>query len=174
MPDGLRSDPADWTDPRHQRGVEGERCAMRYLLARGWQVVAHRFRVGRAEIDLVVRKGRLVAFVEVKARLGDAFGSPLEAVRGAKRRDLVKVARAWMDRHGRPGDVYRFDCIGVLDGRLDRTVGEVAGAVLGVVKRDFSHPLYRRLFPNAPSDVKNLGLESELEVVRTIADLEFV
>ena len=119
VPDGLRSDPADWTDPRHQRGVEGERHAMRYLLARGWQIVAHRFRVGRAEIDLVARRGRLVAFVEVRARRDDAFGSPLEAVRGAKRRELVKVARAWMDRHGRAGDVYRFDCIGILGAKLE-------------------------------------------------------
>ena len=116
---GLRSDPSTWTDPRQQRGIEGERQAIGYLLARGWQIAAHRFRVGRHEIDLVARRGCLVAFVEVKSRRGDAFGSPLEAVRGPKRRELVKGARAWMDRFGRPGDVYRFDCIGVLGGRLE-------------------------------------------------------
>lgn len=92
---------------------------MEFLLATGWEIAAHRFRAGRSEIDLVARKGRLVAFVEVKARRGAGFGSPLEAVTGAKRRDLVKVARAWMDRFGRPGDVYRFDCIGVQSGQLE-------------------------------------------------------
>jgi putative endonuclease len=115
---GLRSDPGDWTDPRHQRGVEGERQAIGYLLARGWEIAAHRFRAGRGEIDVIARRGRLVAFIEVKTRRGPAFGDPLEAVSGPKRRDLVRVARAWMDRFGRPGDVYRFDCIGVLGGRL--------------------------------------------------------
>lgn len=119
MYSGLRSDPADWKDPRQQRGLAGEEQAIGYLLARGWQIVAHRFRVGRSEIDLVARRGSLVAFVEVKSRRDGAFGHPLEAVRGPKRRDLVKVARAWMDRFGRPGDVYRFDCIGVVGRRFE-------------------------------------------------------
>jgi putative endonuclease len=119
VPTGLRSDPAGWTDPRHRRGLEAERRAIAFLLSRGWEVTAHRFRAGRSELDLVIRKGRLVAFVEVKARQGDGFGDPLEAVTGPKRRDLVRVARAWIDRFGRPGDVYRFDCIGVLGRRLE-------------------------------------------------------
>lgn len=119
MHSGLRSDPDGWTDPRHQHGLEAERQAIGFLLARGWEIAAHRFRAGRGEIDLVARRGRLVAFVEVKARRGDAFGSPLAAVTGPKRRDLVRVARAWIDQHGRPRDVFRFDCIGVQGGRLE-------------------------------------------------------
>ena len=116
---GLRSDPAEWKDERHKRGLAGERQAMQYLLSQGWHVVAHRFRVGHTEIDLIARKGDLVAFVEVKARRGDAFGSPLEAVTGAKRRELVKAARVWVDRYGRPADVYRFDCIALTSNKLE-------------------------------------------------------
>jgi len=116
---GLRSDPAGWTDERHKRGLAGEQQAIQYLLSRGWHIVAHRFRVGHTEIDLIVQQGSLVAFVEVKARRGDAFGSPLEAVTGAKRRELVKAARVWVDRYGRPSDVYRFDCIALTDGKLE-------------------------------------------------------
>ena len=119
MKTGLRSDPAEWTDERHKRGLAGEQQAIQYLLSRGWHIVAHRFRVGHTDIDLIVRQGSLVAFVEVKARRGDAFGSPLEAVTGAKRRDLVKAARVWVDRYGRPSDVYRFDCIALTDGKLE-------------------------------------------------------
>ena len=119
MKTGLRSDPAEWTDERHKRGLAGEQQAIQYLLSRGWHIVAHRFRVGHTDIDLIVRQGNLVAFVEVKARRGDAFGSPLEAVTGAKRRDLVKAARVWVDRYGRPSDVYRFDCIALTDGKLE-------------------------------------------------------
>ena len=99
---GLRSDPTQWTDERQRRGLAGEEQAIRYLLSRGWALVAHRFRVGRAEIDLIVRRGDVVAFVEVKTRRGEAFGSPFAAVTGPKRRELVKVARAWVDRFGRP------------------------------------------------------------------------
>ena len=119
MKTGLRSDPAEWTDERHKRGLAGEQQAIQYLLSRGWHIVAHRFRVGHTEIDVIVRQGSLVAFIEVKARRGDAFGSPLEAVTGAKRRDLVKAARVWVDRYGRPSDVYRFDCIALTDGKLE-------------------------------------------------------
>ena len=119
MKTGLRSDPAEWTDERHKRGLAGEQQAIQYLLSRGWHIVAHRFRVGHTEIDLIVRQGSLVAFIEVKARRGDTFGSPLEAVTGAKRRELVKAARVWVDRYGRPSDVYRFDCIALTDGKLE-------------------------------------------------------
>ena len=119
MTNGVRSDPAGWTDDRHKRGLAGEEQAMQYLLSRGWHIVAHRFRVGHTELDLVARQGSLVAFVEVKTRRGTAFGSPLEAVTGAKRRELVKAARVWVDRFGRPTDVYRFDCIAVVDGKLE-------------------------------------------------------
>ena len=109
----VRSDPATWKDPRHRRGLHGEHLAIRYLRSRGWTVLQHRFRMGRLEVDVIVRRDRVVAFVEVKTRWGNAFGSPLEAVTWGKRREIVRVARAWLDRHGDPEDTYRFDVIGV-------------------------------------------------------------
>jgi putative endonuclease len=115
---GLRSDPSTWEDPRHREGLAGELQAIQYLVSQGWFVIAHRWRVGRIEVDLIVRRGKLVAFVEVKTRRGDAFGSPFEAVTGAKRREIVKVARAWMDRCGTTGDIYRFDCIAIQNNKL--------------------------------------------------------
>ena len=51
--------------------------------------------------------------------MATAFGSPFDAVTGPKRRELVKVARVWVDRFGQPSDIYRFDCVGVVDGRLE-------------------------------------------------------
>jgi len=109
----IKSDPADWTDPRQQRGLAGEREAAEYLRSRGWVILDHRFRMGRLEVDLIARRGSVVAFVEVKTRRGDGFGSPAEAVTWAKQREIVRVARAWMDRHGSPEDVFRFDVVGV-------------------------------------------------------------
>lgn len=116
---GLRSNPADWTDPRHQQGLAAEEEAMRFLRSRGWVVLAHRWRVGRTEIDIVARRGVLVVFVEVKARRGDSFGHPFEAVTSEKRREIVRAARAWIDRFGQPADIYRFDCIGITQGVLE-------------------------------------------------------
>jgi len=116
---GIRTDPADWQDERHKRGLAGEEQAIRYLQSRGWTIVAHRFRVGHTEIDLIARQGNLVSFIEVKTRRGTAFGSPLEAITGAKRRELVKAARVWVDQLGRPADIYRFDCVAIVDDRLE-------------------------------------------------------
>ena len=59
---------AEWTDPRHRRGLLAELEAAAFLTACGWSVEAHRFRMGRSDIDLIVRRGCLVAFVEVKQR----------------------------------------------------------------------------------------------------------
>src|SRR5690349_21278800 len=74
MSSGVHSDPEQWSDPRHQRGLAGEEQAIRFLQSRGWDILAHRYRVGRIEIDLIARRGALVAFIEVKARRGLAFG----------------------------------------------------------------------------------------------------
>ena len=38
---------------------------------------------------------------------------------GLKRRELVTAARVWVDRHGRPSDIYRFDCITLVDNKLE-------------------------------------------------------
>jgi putative endonuclease len=116
---GLHSNPADWTDPRHRQGLAAEEEAIRFLASRGWLVLEHRWRVGRTEIDIVARRGVIVAFIEVKARRGEAFGSPFEAVTGAKRREIVRAARAWVDRFGAPSDIYRFDVIGLSQGVLE-------------------------------------------------------
>ena len=79
----IKSDPASWTDLRHLRGLEGEEIAKTFLDARGWKVLVHRFRMGRLEVDIVARKGSLIAFIEVKTRWDGRFGSPLEAVRSS-------------------------------------------------------------------------------------------
>ncbi|HWP37663.1 MAG TPA: YraN family protein [Gemmatimonadales bacterium] len=109
----VKSDPSTWSDPRQRRGLAGERYAMRYLERAGWRILDHRFRMGRIEIDVVARRGRVVAFVEVKTRRSAAFGTPLHSVGWEKQRELARAAQAWVDRRGRPGDAYRFDVVGV-------------------------------------------------------------
>lgn len=98
----------------HELGRRGEALAAELLERAGWRILARNFRFRRKEIDLVARRGSVVAFVEVKARAGPAFGHPLEAVTWAKRREIETVARAWVARYGTPADTYRFDTIAVL------------------------------------------------------------
>lgn len=102
------------TKTRQALGLLGERIAARWLSRQGWEIVEHRFRSGHRDVDLIARQGGVVAFVEVKARRGDAFGSPVEAVHARKRRELSRSAQVWVDRHGEENAQYRFDVIGVL------------------------------------------------------------
>lgn len=107
---------------RSQRlGRLGELVAERWLVARGWTVLDRRFRSGHRDLDLVVSRGQLVAFVEVKARSGLGFGTPVEAVGWRKQRELVRSAQVWQSRCGRPEHTFRFDVIGVMvEGRRVR------------------------------------------------------
>ncbi|MCC7003582.1 MAG: YraN family protein [Gemmatimonadaceae bacterium] len=102
------------TQHNQRVGELGERIAERWLTRKGWRVVYRRFRNGHRDIDLVVRRDALVAFVEVKARSGARFGDPVEAVHYRKQRELARSARVWIDRHGRAEESYRFDVVGVL------------------------------------------------------------
>lgn len=108
---------SEWEDPRHVLGMRGERVAMAFLTSCGWSVETHRFKLGRHDLDLVIRKGRTVAFVEVKTRRSTVCGTALEAVSRRKQRDIARVASVWVLRHGRPGDQYRFDLVAVHDAR---------------------------------------------------------
>jgi putative endonuclease len=102
------------TAARQAFGELGERIAERWLRGKGWRVLQRRFRTGHRDIDLVVERDGVVAFVEVKARRGDGFGGPVEAVNWRKQKELGRSARIWIDRHGRPRQAYRFDVVGVL------------------------------------------------------------
>ena len=99
---------------RQAFGELGERIAERWLRRQGWRIVQRRFRSGHRDIDLVAERDGLVAFVEVKARRGQQFGDPVEAVNWKKQRELGRSARVWIARHGRAPEAYRFDVIGVL------------------------------------------------------------
>ncbi|MDQ3556124.1 MAG: YraN family protein [Gemmatimonadota bacterium] len=97
-----------------QLGDRGEALAARHLERGGWTITHRNFRMGRKEIDLVARRGGLVAFVEVKTRAGRGYGHPLEAITWKKRREIAQVAAAWIDRHGHAEDSYRFDAVAIL------------------------------------------------------------
>jgi putative endonuclease len=109
----------------HSLGRWGEGHAARYLTTRGWTVLARNYRFGRREVDLVVRRGDLVAFVEVKTRAGAGYGSPLEAITRLKRREVEAVAADFLRRHGLSGARVRFDAVGIQLRRGARTTLEI-------------------------------------------------
>ena len=99
--------------PGRELGDRGEALAGELLQRRGWEILHRNFRAGHKEVDLVARRGEVVAFVEVKTRLARSYGHPLEAIDPRKRREVETVAAVWIQEHGSPRDVYRFDAIAV-------------------------------------------------------------
>lgn len=102
------------------RGREGERRAAWWLWLRGWQILDRRVRTPAGEIDLVVRKGKLVAFVEVKTR---ATGAELDFAIDERRLARVAAAAEYlMPRYARPGDDIRVDVILIAPRTLPRHI----------------------------------------------------
>ena len=97
-------------------GQWGEGVARTRMISEGWSVLEQNYRLGRREIDLIARRGRLIAFIEVKTRSGTGFGPPEEAVTALKRREIETVAASFLSR-SRLGDVdVRFDVVSILAG----------------------------------------------------------
>lgn len=98
------------TRERLQLGEEGERLAARFLEERGYRVVARRWRGAGREIDLVVEKADVVAFVEVKTRRSP-LAPPATAVDWRKRRQVASAALVASERWR--GRAFRFDVVSV-------------------------------------------------------------
>ena len=79
----------------------GERVALRHYRLRGYRLLDANARVGRYELDLVLRRGRHVLVVEVKEKTGTAFGHPLEMIDEEKVRRVQVAAASWLA--ARPG-----------------------------------------------------------------------
>src|SRR6476661_10337442 len=80
-------------------GKRAERRAAWWYRLRGYRVLAANAWVGGYELDLVVRRGRRLVFVEVKAKGGPRYGDPLEMVTPEKQRRLRRAAEAWLTAH---------------------------------------------------------------------------
>lgn len=92
-----------------RQGRHGETAAAWWLRLQGWRIVGRRVKTGRGEIDLVARRGRTVAFVEVKTR-GTQKALDL-AIDEQRLRRVVDAAQALLPRYGRGAEEVRIDVI---------------------------------------------------------------
>jgi putative endonuclease len=112
-----------------RRGRAMETLAALYLMCKGYRLVARRVRLATGELDLVVRRGRTIAFVEVKTRLDPE--EALLAVDRIKGRRILAAARTWLARNltSLEGD-YRFDIVVVSPYHWPRHIENAFGAEL--------------------------------------------
>ena len=100
-------------------GISAESRAAAYLIAKGYRILAKRFRTPYGEIDLVARRRNLIAFVEVKARasLDDAAW----AVTPRQQQRIINAAQAWLVAHPEHAEFeMRFDAMLIAPRSLPR------------------------------------------------------
>jgi putative endonuclease len=106
-----------------QRGRGAETIACWYLRLHGWRVLARRARAPGGEVDIIARRGRTLAFIEVKARAtGDAAAMALDEFR---LRRVAVAAERLATRYKRHGDDLRIDAIMIVPRRWPRHVVNV-------------------------------------------------
>jgi len=102
-------------------GQHAEQRAVWWYRVRGYRILATNAWVAGYELDIVVRRGRRLIFCEVKEKLGEGFGDPLEMVDDEKQRRLRLAAEAWLSRHPETAGLQvSFDVIAVRGGQLER------------------------------------------------------
>lgn len=106
-----------------KRGRGAETLACWYLRLKGWRILARRARVAGGEVDIVARRGRTLAFVEVKARpTREAADWSLDQYR---LRRVAAAAERLTPRYMRDGDAVRIDALYVVPGKLPRHLANV-------------------------------------------------
>ncbi len=102
------------------RGRDGEARAAWYLRIKGWRILDKRVRTPAGEVDLVAKRGNLIAFVEVKTR---ATAAELDFAIDHHRLSRVAAAAEYlMPRYAGPGDDIRVDVVLICRGSLPRHI----------------------------------------------------
>ncbi|HEX3858715.1 MAG TPA: YraN family protein [Pseudolabrys sp.] len=102
-------------------GISAESRAAAYLVAKGYRILARRWKSPRGEIDIVARRRKLLVFVEVKARA--TLDAAAEAVSERQRSRIAAAAEAWLATFPQPNVLdMRFDAVLVAPGKLPRHI----------------------------------------------------
>jgi putative endonuclease len=114
-PDAKQASPARVAAFR--TGLSAESRAAAFLIAKGYRILARRYRTPHGEIDLVVRRRNLLAFVEVKARA--SLDEAAYAVTPRQQARIIAAAQIWLMAHPEHGGYdLRFDAMLIAPRRL--------------------------------------------------------
>ena len=100
-------------DGRRHTGESGESIAVKFLKKNGYKIIERNYRCNLGEIDIIARDGRVLAFIEVKARRTDEFGGPKWAVTSRKQRKISMVALKYLKETEQMEKKARFDVVAI-------------------------------------------------------------
>lgn len=94
-------------------GQDGEDEAVHYLEKKGYRILKRNFRLGRGEIDIIAKDGKVLVFIEVKTKAREGFGEPEDRVTFKKQQQIGKVALGYLQKEVNRETDCRFDVITV-------------------------------------------------------------
>lgn len=110
-------------------GKIGEDLAVEFLLKKGYKIVARNFIYQKSEVDIIARKGKVLAIIEVKTRSTPDFGNPQEFVKGRQIQRLVKAVDFFVNEHDLDVEV-RFDIIAIIKNKAGLKLEHLEDAFL--------------------------------------------
>jgi putative endonuclease len=96
---------------KYSVGKEGEKIALDFLKKKGYEIVETNYRFGRGEIDIIVRKEKLLVFVEVKTKKYGDFGDPINWINRRKQRQIGTIAKGYLFENNITDMDCQFDVI---------------------------------------------------------------
>ena len=102
---------------KQERGRQAEDDALAYLLLQGLVLLQRNYLCRGGELDLIMRDGASVVFVEVRLRSGSAFGGALASITPAKQRRMTVAAQTWLLGQ-KTMPPCRFDALAIDGGRI--------------------------------------------------------
>ncbi len=110
----------DTRTEKRKTGDKGERRTALYLIMRGYRIIERNFTYGHKEVDIIAKRGRTLAFVEVKTRKDTSVVAPRYSVTAAKRRNIICAARGYRMLHDCSDMNIRYDIAEVsTEGRVN-------------------------------------------------------
>ncbi len=101
--------------PTHKQrlGRRGEDLAIDYLSSHGYRIIERNFKARYGELDIIAVSRGVLVFIEVKTRIGHAYGKPEESVTPWKLREIIKTAQYYKLLHPELPDAMRADVIAI-------------------------------------------------------------
>jgi len=97
---------------RKKQGNDAEQQACEYLQSHGLKLITKNFSIKAGEVDLIMRDGETLVFIEVRYRKNADFGGAVASVTAKKQQRIIKAALAYQQKH-MPQSSMRFDVVAI-------------------------------------------------------------
>ena len=114
-------------DSTREKGTVAEDIAVNYLKQNGYEILDQNWYNHHHELDIIARKNKLIAIVEVKSLASNYMREPFQSVNHNKQRSIISAANAYIRRHNINDDV-RFDIISIIMSKNEPQIEHIENA----------------------------------------------